>query len=52
MQKINLEKVRQNKPKTAKFEDKIGKSRNSYIVKVGGVSVEDMMMLEKVGAHV
>jgi len=29
-----------------------GDSRNSYKVKVGGVGIKDMMMLEKVGVHV
>jgi len=50
-----LEKVRQNKPKRANILiDKTGKSRNSCIVKVGGVGpgVEDMMMSEEVGTHV
>ena len=53
MQIIFWEKVRRNKPKTANILiDKTGESRNSCIVKVGGVGVEDMMMSEEVGAHV
>jgi len=43
---INLDQVRRNKPKTVQiFIDKIEKSRNSCIVKVGGVGIEDIMML-------
>jgi len=46
--KINLDQVRRNKPKTVKiFIGKIVKSRNSCVVKVGGVGVEGMMMLEE-----
>jgi len=53
MKKIKLKKVRRNKPKITKIS--IGKnrtSRNSCAVKVGGVSIEGMITLQKVGALV
>jgi len=53
MQKVNLEQVRRNKTKNSQILiDEIGVSRNSFLVKVGGVGVEGVMMLEVVGAHV
>jgi len=42
-----LEKVRRNKP----TNENSTKSRNSFRVKVGGVGIEGMMTLSKVGAH-
>jgi len=41
---------RRNEPKTMKIlSGKISESRNSCSVKVGGVGVEDMMSLRKIG---
>jgi len=52
MKKIKLKKVKRNKPKTIKILLEKMESRNSCSVKVGGVGVEGMATLSKVGALV